>query len=170
MPDVRIRSAQPGDENDIVAMVRELAEFERAADLAVATAPDFRAALFGENPSVYTQIAEISDDSSSTWTVIGFALWFKNFSTWRGKHGIYLEDLYVRPEYRAHGVGQALLAELASICVARGFPRLEWWVLDWNETARNFYHRQGAAALTEWIPYRVTEPELSQLAAKAIST
>jgi GNAT superfamily N-acetyltransferase len=166
--DVRIRPAQPGDENDIVAMVRELAEFERAADLAIATASDFHSALFGVNPSVFSLIAEVSGDASPNGTVIGFALWFKNFSTWRGKHGIYLEDLYVRPEYRAHGVGQALLAELAGICVAQGFPRLEWWVLDWNESARNFYHRQGAAALTEWIPYRVTEPELSQLAAKAI--
>lgn len=168
MTDVRIRPAQPGDENDIVAMVRELAEFERAADLAIATASDFHSALFGVNPSVFSLIAEVSGDASPNGTVIGFALWFKNFSTWRGKHGIYLEDLYVRPEYRAHGVGQALLAELAGICVAQGFPRLEWWVLDWNESARNFYHRQGAAALTEWIPYRVTEPELSQLAAKAI--
>jgi GNAT superfamily N-acetyltransferase len=165
--DVRIRSAKLGDENDIAAMVRELAEFERAADLAVATAADFHTALFSANPAVYSLIAEIHDDDSHTGMVVGFALWFKNFSTWRGKHGIYLEDLYVRPEYRAHGVGQALLAELASICVAQGFPRLEWWVLDWNQSARDFYSHLGAAALTEWIPYRVTEPELSQLAAKA---
>jgi len=167
---VRIRPVRPGDEGQIVSMVRELAEYERAADLAIASEADFQEALFGSNPSVFSLIAESHDPDSAIGTVIGFALWFKNFSTWRGKHGIYLEDLYVRPEYRDHGVGQALLAELANICIDQGFPRLEWWVLDWNQPARDFYRHLGATALTEWIPYRVTEPELSRLAAKALSS
>jgi GNAT superfamily N-acetyltransferase len=165
MTDFRIRPAILGDEDEIVAMVRELADYERAADLAIATAPEFREALFGEDPSVFAHIAET--DSGA---VAGFALWFKNFSTWQGKHGIYLEDLYVRPQYRGLGIGQALMAELAAICVSKNYPRFEWWVLDWNESARNIYHHVGAEALTEWIPYRVSGEALTQLAQRTISS
>lgn len=158
MTDFRIRPATLGDEDEIVAMVRELAEYERAADLAIATAGDFREALFGDNPTVFAHIAETSHGE-----VAGFALWFRNFSTWLGKHGIYLEDLYVRPQYRGSGIGQALMAELAAQCEANGYPRFEWWVLDWNESARNVYHHLGAEALTEWIPYRVSGEALTEL-------
>lgn len=164
MSEIRIRPAIPGDEVEIVAMVRELAEFERAADLAIATAQQFHTALFCENPTVFAHIAQTQSGD-----VAGFALWFRNFSTWQGKHGIYLEDLYVRPQFRGSGIGQALMAELAALCETQGYPRFEWWVLDWNESARNVYHHLGAEALTEWIPYRVSGEALSNLAQRAIS-
>ena len=169
MKDVRIRPARPGDEQVIVDLVRELAEYERAADQAIATPDLFRAALFSENPAVFAHIAECASDESESdetgaYEVVGFALWFRNFSTWLGKHGIYLEDLYVRPEFRGHGIGQALMAEIAKICVEQGYPRFEWWVLDWNELAREVYHHIGAEALTEWIPYRLSGSALNELA------
>lgn len=164
MNEIRIRPAIPGDEVEIVAMVRELAEYERAADLAIATAQQFHAALFCDNPTVFAHIAETSRGD-----VAGFALWFRNFSTWQGKHGIYLEDLYVRPQFRGSGIGQALMAELAALCEIAGYPRFEWWVLDWNESARNVYHHLGAEALTEWIPYRVSGTALSDLAQRAVT-
>ena len=164
MSGIRIRPAIPGDEVEIVAMVRELAEFERAADLAIATAQQFRTALFCENPTVFAHIAQTQSGE-----IAGFALWFRNFSTWQGKHGIYLEDLYVRPQFRGSGIGQALMAELAALCESEGYPRFEWWVLDWNESARDVYHHLGAESLTEWIPYRVSGEALSNLAQRAIS-
>jgi|694.fasta_scaffold50208_5 GNAT superfamily N-acetyltransferase len=165
MSEIRIRPAIPGDEVEIVAMVRELAEFERAADLAIATAQQFHTALFCENPTVFAHIAQTQSGD-----IAGFALWFRNFSTWQGKHGIYLEDLYVRPQFRGSGIGQALMAELAALCETEGYPRFEWWVLDWNESARNVYHHLGAEALTEWVPYRVSGNALSQLAHRAVPT
>lgn len=155
-----IRPATQHDISTILAMVAELAEFERAAHEAVATAADFELALFCENPAVFAVLAEVDGQSA------GFALYFKNFSTWLGKHGIYLEDLYVRPEFRGRGIGQGLLSHLAQICVDNGYPRCEWWVLDWNESARKVYDHLGARALTEWIPYRVTGDSLTELAAK----
>jgi GNAT superfamily N-acetyltransferase len=155
-----IRPTTPHDIPTILAMVAELAEFERAADAAVATVADFEVALFCENPAVFAVIAEVEGQAA------GFALYFKNFSTWLGKHGIYLEDLYVRPEFRGSGIGQGLLSHLAQICVDNGYPRCEWWVLDWNESARKVYDHLGAQALTEWIPYRVTGDSLTELAAK----
>lgn len=164
MNDIRIRTAIPGDEDEIVAMVRELAEYERAADLAIATPEHFRDALFGEHPAVFAHIAQTDRGE-----VAGFAVWFRNFSTWQGKHGIYLEDLYVRPQFRGSGIGQALMAELAALCESEGYPRFEWWVLDWNESARNVYHHLGAESLTEWIPYRVSGEALSNLAQRAIT-
>jgi GNAT superfamily N-acetyltransferase len=165
MSEIRIRPAIPGDEVEIVTMVRELAEFERAADLAIATAQQFHTALFCENPTVFAHIAQTQSGD-----IAGFALWFRNFSTWQGKHGIYLEDLYVRPQFRGSGIGQALMAELAALCESEGYPRFEWWVLDWNESARNVYHHLGAEALTEWVPYRVSGNALSQLAHRAVPT
>jgi GNAT superfamily N-acetyltransferase len=156
-----IRPATQHDIPTILAMVAELAEFERAAHEAVATVADFELALFCENPAVFAVIAEVDGQS------VGFALYFKNFSTWLGKRGIYLEDLYVRPEFRGRGIGQSLLSHLAQICVDNGYLRFEWWVLDWNEDARKLYDHLGARALTEWIPYRVTGDSLTELAAKS---
>ncbi len=164
MTDIRIRPATTGDEFEIVAMIRELAEFERAADQVVATPDLLRQALFSDHPAVYAHMA-VSDSGA----VAGFALWFRNFSTWEGRHGIYLEDLYVRPEFRGQGIGQALMAELAGICESESYPRFEWWVLDWNESARRVYHHLGAEALTEWIPYRVSGSDLASLAQRRIS-
>lgn len=140
-------------------MVRELADYEKALDEARATEEQLRGALFGERPAAFAHIAETDDGE-----VAGFALWFLNFSTWRGVHGIYLEDLYVRPWLRGGGHGKALLTELARICVERGYERLEWSVLDWNTPSINFYKSLGARPQDEWTVYRLTDEALSGLA------
>lgn len=154
-----IRPATPADVAEIHAMVRELAEYEKALSEAKATPEQLHAALFGENPSVFAHIAE--DDAGD---VVGFALWFLNFSTWTGQHGIYLEDLYVRPSARGTGYGKALLAQLARICVERGYTRLEWSVLDWNAPAIAVYRSQGAVPMDEWTVHRLTGDALLAMA------
>jgi len=157
--DVTVRAVTPEDVPEILAMVRELAEYERALDEVVATEEHLHSTLFADAPAVFGHVAVTSEGR-----VVGMAVWFLNYSTWLGAHNLYLEDLYVRPEARASGVGRLLLRTLAGICVERGYRRLEWWVLDWNEPARGFYDTIGASALTEWIPYRVSGPELERLA------
>ncbi|MEV0115572.1 GNAT family N-acetyltransferase [Streptomyces sp. NPDC050844] len=154
-----IRTATPADVPLIHAMVRDLAEYEKALDEARATEEQLREALFGERPAAFAHIAQ--DDASGE--VVGFSLWFLNFSTWRGVHGIYLEDLYVRPEARGGGHGKALLTELARICVQRGYERLEWSVLDWNEPSINFYKSLGALPQDEWTVYRLADGALAEL-------
>ncbi|MFE5171526.1 GNAT family N-acetyltransferase [Streptomyces sp. NPDC056634] len=154
-----IRTATHADVPVIHAMVRELADYEKALHEARATEEQLREALFGERPAAFAHIAE--DDT--TGEPVGFCLWFLNFSTWRGVHGIYLEDLYVRPEARGGGHGKALLTELARICVERGYERLEWSVLDWNEPSINFYKALGAAPQDEWTVYRLTDEALARL-------
>ena len=154
-----IREATPEDVPAIHNMIVELAVYEKEPNAVLATADDLRGILFGSNPALFAHVAE--DDGGN---VVGFALWFLNYSTWLGKHGIYLEDLYVKPDHRGSGYGKELLAHLAHICVTRGYGRLEWWVLDWNDPARGFYESIGAQALTEWIPYRVTGDQLTALA------
>jgi len=156
-----IRSASPDDVPAIHRLVRELAEYERSADQVVASPDDLRRALSGEQPAVFAHVA-VHDGA-----VAGFALWFLNFSTWTGRHGIYLEDLYVTPELRGHGYGKALLAELARICVERGYARFEWAVLDWNAPAIGFYRALGAAAMDEWTVQRLAGPALHALAGQA---
>ncbi|MFE4874576.1 GNAT family N-acetyltransferase [Streptomyces sp. NPDC056682] len=153
-----IRTATAADVPVIHQMVRELAEYEKALDEARATEEQLREALFGEHPAAFAHIAE--DESGEP---VGFALWFLNFSTWRGVHGIYLEDLYVRPEARGGGHGKALLTELARICVARGYERLEWSVLDWNLSAVEFYRSLGAVSMSEWTVNRLTDDALRKL-------
>ncbi|MEU6045639.1 GNAT family N-acetyltransferase [Streptomyces griseus] len=155
-----IRTATPEDIPALHALVRELAAYEKALDEVVASEEQLRRALFGERPAVYAHVATANDDSAE---VIGFALWFLNFSTWRGVHGIYLEDLYVRPERRGGGHGKALLAELARICVERGYERLEWSVLDWNAPSIAFYESLGARPQDEWTVYRLTDGALASL-------
>lgn len=154
-----IREATVSDIGAIHDMVVELAVYEKEPDAVTASPADLEVALFGDNPALFAHVVDDPDHG-----VVGFALWFLNYSTWLGKHGIYLEDLYVKPEYRGSGYGIALLATLADICVERGYGRLEWWVLDWNAPARGFYESLGASALTEWIPYRVTGEDLGNLA------
>ena len=156
-----IRDATPADVTEILAMIHELADYEKAPHEVVATPGLLRDALFGPDPAVYALMAE--DDESGA--VGGFALWFRNFSTWLGRHGVYLEDLYVRPSHRGHGYGKALLQELARIAVERGYGRFEWWVLDWNTPAIDFYRSIDAVPMDEWTVYRVTGEPLRRLAA-----
>jgi GNAT superfamily N-acetyltransferase len=157
---VAIRPVRPEDVPAVVAMVHELAEYERAPEECHLTEEQLHQALFAERPALFGHVATIGGVPQ------GFSLWFLNFSTWEGVHGIYLEDLYVRPAARGAGAGRALLAALADLCVRRGYPRLEWWVLHWNST-RDFYHAIGAVHMEEWLPYRLTGPALRQLAAHA---
>src|ERR1039457_4459812 len=147
-----IRPAAPQDVPQIHRLVRDLAEYEESLDEVTATEDDLRRALFADQPAVFAHVAEHEG------SVAGFALWFLNYSTWLGRHGIYLEDLYVTPAVRGHGYGRALLAELAGICADRGYGRLEWWVLDWNSPAIGFYAALGAAAMDEWTVHRLTGP------------
>lgn len=154
-----IRPARAADIPAIHQMIRDLAAYEQSLPEVSATEGDLRAALLAGQPSLFAHVAE------SGGRVVGFALWFLSYSTWLGRHGIHLEDLYVQPERRGQGHGRALLAELASICVERGYGRLEWSVLDWNSPARRFYESLGAAAVDEWAVYRLTGPALQALAA-----
>jgi GNAT superfamily N-acetyltransferase len=142
-------------------MVHELAEFERQPDQCRLTEGDLRAALFSANPALHGHVAVDRDDEP-----VGFALWFLNFSTWEGTHGIYLEDLYVRPSARGDGMGTALLATLARLCLDRGYRRLEWWVLDWNTDALRLYHRLGATSMSDWTVHRLTGAGLTALAGR----
>ncbi|KOX03455.1 GNAT family N-acetyltransferase [Streptomyces sp. NRRL B-3648] len=154
-----IRSATPDDVPVIHTLIRELAEYEKAAEEARASEEQLREALFGERPAAFAHLA-VDEESGEP---VGFALWFLSFSTWRGVHGIYLEDLYVRPEARGGGHGRALLAELARICGERGYERLEWSVLNWNRPAIGFYEALGARPQDEWTVYRLTDDALKAL-------
>ena len=145
-----IRPATPDDVPAILSLVRELAEYERSPSSVVATEAGFATALFGPSPAVFCHVAEVSGE------VVGFAVWFLNFSTWLGRHGIYLEDLYVRLAHRGTGIGKALLETLVAIAKERGYGRVEWWVLDWNEPAHAFYRSLGAEPMDEWTVWRLT--------------
>ncbi|MEY2228051.1 N-acetyltransferase family protein [Streptomyces sp. BF23-19] len=153
-----IRNAEVTDVPVIHAMIRELAEYEKVPHEARATEEQLREALFGERPAVFAHIAETDEGEA-----VGFSVWFLSFSTWRGAHGIYLEDLYVRPGVRGGGHGKALLAELARTCVERGYERLEWSVLDWNSSAIDFYRSVGAVSMDEWTVNRLTDDALRKL-------
>jgi GNAT superfamily N-acetyltransferase len=154
-----IRRATVDDVPAMLQLVHELATYEKAAHEVRATEAQLRDVLFGAEPAVFAHVVEHDGE------VAGFAVWFLNFSTWRGTHGIYLEDLYVRPGMRGSGYGKALLAELARICAERGYHRLEWSVLDWNEPAIGFYRKLGAEPLDEWTMFRLTDEPLKRLAA-----
>jgi GNAT superfamily N-acetyltransferase len=156
-----IRPARPGDVPAIHRLIRGLAEYERSLSEVTATEDDLARSLFGDQPAVFAHVADHSG------TVAGFALWFLNYSTWTGRPGIYLEDLYVAPELRGYGYGKALLAELARICVERGYARLDWAVLDWNAPAIGFYRSAGAAAMDDWTVFRLAGHALAGLAAQA---
>ncbi|MBB3018083.1 GNAT superfamily N-acetyltransferase [Microvirga lupini] len=153
-----IRPAIASDAAQIFRFIRELADYERLAHEVDATEADLANALFGPNPRVFADIAEWEGEPA------GFALWFYNFSTFRGRHGIYLEDLFVSPEFRSKGIGRALLRHLARRCRAEGLARLEWWVLDWNEPALRVYRSIGAIPMDEWTVQRVTGETLQRLA------
>lgn len=156
-----IRTAVPADVPMIRTLIAELADYEREPQAAKATERQLHDALFGERPAVYALMAE--DDT--TGAVVGFAVYFLNFSTWNGVHGIYLEDLFVRPEARGGGHGYALLRELARIACERGYARVEWSVLDWNEPSIKFYKSLGAVGQDEWTTMRLTGQALADLGA-----
>ncbi|MFR9732108.1 N-acetyltransferase family protein [Saccharopolyspora sp. MS10] len=145
-----IRPVAEPDVPAVVRLVHALAEYEKAPDECHLTEEALHRALFGDSPALFGHVAEVGGE------VVGFTLWFLNFSTWHGSHGIYLEDLFVLPEHRGSGLGKALLRTLARECVARGYARLEWWVLDWNEPAIRFYESVGARAMDEWTVHRLT--------------
>jgi GNAT superfamily N-acetyltransferase len=158
-PELQIRRAAETDLPDILAMIRGLAEYEKAAPGAVtATEAQLRESLFGAHPGAEVLIASIGD------AVAGFALFFHNFSTWRGRRTLYLEDLFVWPQMRRRGVGKALLGEVSRIAIERGCPRLDWLVLDWNQPAIDFYRSIGAIALDDWTTFRLGEAALQALA------
>ncbi|MWA06401.1 GNAT family N-acetyltransferase [Actinomadura sp. LD22] len=153
-----IRPAAPDDVPEILRFIRELAEYERALHEVKATEEQLHARFFGDDPRAHVLIAEHEG------RVAGFAVWFLTFSTWNGTHGIHLEDLFVDPGVRGHGYGKALLTELARIADERGYGRVEWAVLDWNEPAIGFYESLGARPQDEWTTYRLTGDALIKLA------
>lgn len=157
-PPCRIRPAREEDVPLVLALIRELAEYERLADEVTATEGDIRQALFGPAPSAEAVIATVADRPA------GFALFFHNFSTFAGRRGLYLEDLYVRPDHRGRGIGRRLLRHLARLARERGCRRFEWSVLDWNAPAIRSYRRAGATAMDDWTVYRLTGPALARLA------
>jgi GNAT superfamily N-acetyltransferase len=154
---VAIRPARPGESGLVLAFVRELADYEHLLDAVDATEATIDAALFGPSPRAFCDIAEWDGEAA------GFALWFANFSSFRGRHGLYLEDLFVRPAFRRRGIGSALFRHLARRCVAQGWTRFEWAVLDWNAPSIEFYRSLGAELMTEWTICRLTGDALARL-------
>jgi GNAT superfamily N-acetyltransferase len=153
-----IRRARPDEAGVVLSLVRELAEYEKLLHEVDATEKMLADALFGENPRLFCELAEWNGD------VAGFAVWFINFSTFSGRSGIYLEDLFVRPALRGKGIGKALLSHLAKECVANNWSRLQWSVLDWNEPSIAFYKSLGAVMMDEWTICKVVGPALTALA------
>ncbi|HEX7661868.1 MAG TPA: GNAT family N-acetyltransferase [Pseudonocardiaceae bacterium] len=155
--DSRVRRVRPEDVPAVVELVHGLAAYEKAPEECHLTEDQLRTALFTDSPALFGHVAEVDGK------VVGIALWFLTFSTWRGVHGIYLEDLFVRPEHRGGGLGRALLTALAAECVRRGFGRLEWSVLDWNTPAIGFYESLRAQPVSGWTVYRLAGGGLAEL-------
>jgi len=158
-----IRAVEERDVDAVVGLVHELAGYERAAEHCLLTPTQLHAALFAPAPALFGHVAEVAGKEGRR-EVVGCALWFLNFSTWRGVHGLYLEDLYVQPAHRGAGIGRALLARLAGVCAERGLARLEWAVLDWNEPSIGFYRSLGAVTMDEWTVFRLDGAALEALA------
>ncbi len=155
-----VRPVEPADVPAVVGLVRELAEYEESAHEVRLTEDQLTSALFGDSPALFGHVALGPDGE-----VVGTALWFLNFSTWRGTHGVYLEDLYVQPRHRGTGLGRELLRTLAATCVERGYERLEWSVLDWNTPSIEFYRAVGAVPMDGWTVFRLTDDALAAFAA-----
>ena len=153
-------AAGPDDVPAILALVHDLAAYEREPDAVEATEADFRAVLFPEEgaPIAFAHVAVVDDE------IVGMAIWYVTFSTWLGHGGIWLEDLFVSPQHRGSGLGKALLAALAALCEGRGYGRLEWWVLRWNKPSIGFYDSIGGQPMDEWLTYRLEGPALDALA------
>jgi GNAT superfamily N-acetyltransferase len=147
---VKLRAAQTGDVPQILGFIRELAVYEREPDAVKMTEAQLAEALFGKPAKAEALLAETEAGA------VGFAIWFESFNTWTGRPSLYLEDLYVRPEARKHGIGKAIFAHLAKLAMARGYHRFEWSVLDWNEPAIRFYVGLGAQAQSDWTKYRLS--------------
>jgi GNAT superfamily N-acetyltransferase len=158
MADIQIQPAAETDVPLILQLIKALAEYERLGDQVTATEAMIRESFFGAAPHAHAVIARVAGDA------VGFAIWFSTYSTFLSKPGIYLEDLFVLPHWRGQGVGRALLRHLARIAVDRGCGRIEWSVLDWNETAIRFYRNIGARAMDEWTVYRLTGDAITGLA------
>jgi GNAT superfamily N-acetyltransferase len=154
-----IRPAHPNEAQLILDFIMDLAIYEKCPEEAVATLADIQGTFFCENPQVFCNFIEADGK------VVGFVVWYLNYSTWTGTHGIYIEDLFVRSEFRGRGCGKALLSYLAGVCVERGYERLQWWVLNWNKPSIKFYESLGAKPMNEWTVMRVDEGALIRLAA-----
>ena len=157
---MQIRMAQPADVEDIHRLIYELAVYEKAPEEMVATIDQINISLFNANPVAFCHVAEVDGK------VVGIALWFLNYSTWLGKAGIYLEDLFVQPEYRGHGIGKGFMQTLAALCVERGYERFQWWVLDWNKPSIDFYQELGAVPMDEWTVFRLSGDALKKFASE----
>ena len=158
-----IRVATVSDVNVIHDLIVQLAIYEKEPDAVIATPDQIKENLFGDEPVAFCHVAEVEGK------IVGIAIWFLNYSTWLGKAGLYLEDLFVLPEFRGRGLGLEFMKTLAKICVERGYERFQWWVLDWNETSINFYKSIGAEAMDEWTVYRLSGSALSNFAASSTS-
>lgn len=158
-----IREAKIEDVQAIHDLIVELAIYEKEPEAVVASVEDIKENLFGTDPVAYCHVAEVNGQ------VVGIAIWFLNYSTWLGKAGLYLEDLFVRPEFRGSGMGLQLMKVLAQLCIDRGYERFQWWVLDWNEPSINFYKSIGAEAMDEWTVYRLSGSALKSFAASSTS-
>ena len=152
-----IRPARREEVGLILDLIKDLAEYEKAPEQVEATESDLATTLFCENPKVFCDVVETQGE------IAGMAIWFLNYSTWQGKHGIYLEDLFIKPEHRGKGYGKALLRNLARVCEENGYGRFQWWVLDWNTPAIEFYRSLGAEAMDEWTVFRVSGIPLKRL-------
>ena len=154
---MKIRPAKREEVGDVLQLIQDLATYEKAPDQVEASRDDLLNTIFAKEPRVFCYLVEVDGQ------IAGMAIWFLNYSTWQAKHGIYLEDLYIKPEFRARGYGKALLKHLAQICDREGYGRLQWWVLDWNSPAIEFYRSSGAEAMDEWTVYRTSGQALKDL-------
>ena len=154
---MKIRPAQRQEVGIILQLIHDLAVYEKAPNEVEATEKELLETIFTSDPKVFCDLVEVDGE------IAGMAIWFLNYSTWQGKHGIYLEDLFIKPEYRGRGYGKALLKHLAKICDEKGYGRFQWWVLDWNSPAIEFYRSLGAVAMDEWTVYRVSGQALKEL-------
>ena len=154
---MKIRPAKSEEVGEVLQLIQDLATYEKAPEQVEASKEDLLNTIFVKDPRVFCDLVEVDGQ------VAGMAIWFLNYSTWQAKHGIYLEDLYIKPEFRARGYGKALLKHLAQICDKEGYGRLQWWVLDWNSPAIEFYKSFGAEAMDEWTVYRTSGQALKDL-------
>jgi GNAT superfamily N-acetyltransferase len=154
---MQIRPARRDEVGIVLQLIHDLAVYERAPNEVEATEKELLETIFSSDPKVFCDLVEVDGE------IAGMAIWFLNYSTWQGKHGIYLEDLFIKPEYRGRGYGKALLKHLAKICDDKGYGRFQWWVLDWNSPAIEFYRSLGAVAMDEWTVYRVSGVPLKEL-------